>query len=313
MVSTLTVRVDDLLWKKVPALYQRKPNKRVYVERLGDGNTTTIHFGDGVMGARLPSGQQNIRLEYRKGSGLEGQVKARQLTQLLSRPLGVKEVINPLPAEGADEPESLSDARQNAPCTVLTMERVVSLQDYEDFARAYSGVAKALATWTWDGHHRGVFLTVAGPDGAAIPAGGIVATGLLNSIQAAGDPYVPVRVGTYRKATFEIAGSVTVDADYVKKEVIGDVREALRSRFSFQARAFGQLVMLSEVIGVMQAVKGVVAIDIDHFQRTDKTEQDDPAPRLLADFPAGGTETNVNAAELLLLEPGNLEDIKVAS
>ena len=80
----------------------------IYVERLGDGEKTTIHFGDGNTGARLPSGQQNVRLKFRKGSGLAGLVKAGQLTQLLTRPLGVKEVNNPLPAEGADEPESLS-------------------------------------------------------------------------------------------------------------------------------------------------------------------------------------------------------------
>ena len=52
-------------------------------------------------------------------------------------------------------PSRCPDARQNAPFTVLTLERVVSLQDYEDFARAYPGIAKALATWTWDGRKRG--------------------------------------------------------------------------------------------------------------------------------------------------------------
>ena len=47
----------------------------------------------------------------------------------------------------------------NAPLTVLTLGRIVSLRDYEDFARAFAGVAKALATWTWDGERQGVFVT----------------------------------------------------------------------------------------------------------------------------------------------------------
>jgi primosomal protein N' len=32
--------------------------------------------------------------------------------------------------------ESFANAQQNAPLTVLTLERVVSLQDYESFSRA---------------------------------------------------------------------------------------------------------------------------------------------------------------------------------
>ncbi len=281
LTSTLEVRVDDLLWHKVPFLYARRPEERIYVERPGDGEKTTIHFGDGITGARLPSGQQNVRLKYRKGSGLEGLVQAGQLTQLLTRPLGVKEATNPLPAEGADEAESLSDARQNAPLTVLTLERVVSLQDYQDFSRAYPGIAKA--------------------------------SNLLHAVRAAGDPFVPLRVESFHRALFQVKGTVTVHPVYEKEKVLRAAREALRSRFSFAARAFGQPVLLSEVIGVLHSVRGVVAVDMDHLQRTDKTEPENPAPRLLAAFPAGGAAADVEVAELLLLAPGNLEEIKAAS
>ena len=80
-----------------------------------------------MTGARLPSGQENVRAKYRKGIGLEGLVKAGQLSMLLTRPLGVKGVINPLDAGGAQDPEQIDDARANAPLKVLTLERVVSL------------------------------------------------------------------------------------------------------------------------------------------------------------------------------------------
>jgi predicted phage baseplate assembly protein len=250
---------------------------------------------------------------YRKGSGLGGLLKAGQLTQLLTRPLGVREVSNPLPAEGADEPESLSDARQNAPLTVLTLQRVVSLQDYEDFARAYPGIGKAFATWTWDGRSRGVFLTVAGPRGAEVATGpGSVGSDLLDALRAAGDPFVPLRVETRRAASFNVAGTVTVDPDYDKEKVLAEARRVLRERYSFTAREFGQPVILSEVIGVLHSIAGVVAVDVDHLQRTDKTEPEDPAPRLLAEFPGGGADLDVQAAELLLLAPGNLEEVKAS-
>ena len=74
-------------------------------------------------------------------------------------------LTNQLIARGnvAADPESRDDARHNAPLTVLALDRIVSLQDYEDFAGAFSGIGKALATWTWDGERRAVFVTVAGP------------------------------------------------------------------------------------------------------------------------------------------------------
>ena len=78
----------------------------------------------------------------------------------------------PSPPTGGDDPESLDRARLNAPLTVLTLDRIVSLRDYEDFARAFAGIAKALATWTWDGERQGVFVTVAGVDGTPLAENG---------------------------------------------------------------------------------------------------------------------------------------------
>src|SRR5207247_1648685 len=143
----------------------------------------------GKTGARLPSGQNNVRARYRKGIGLDGLVKAGQLSMLLTRPLGVKGVVNPQAATGAQDPEQLSDARTNAPLRVLTLDRIVSLTDFEIFAQAFAGVAKALATWTWDGRSRGVLLTVAGPNGSAIEPASPIYDNLLGAMRASGDPF----------------------------------------------------------------------------------------------------------------------------
>ena len=71
--------------------------------------------------------------------------------------------MNPRRRSAATTPSRATTRATNAPLTVLTLDRVVSLRDYEDFARAFAGIAKALATWSWDGERRGVFVTVAGP------------------------------------------------------------------------------------------------------------------------------------------------------
>ncbi len=307
--STLEVRVNDLLWQEAPTLYGQKSKDHVYIARRADDGSTTVQFGDGLTGARLPSGQNNIRAKYRKGIGVEGLVKSGQLSMLLSRPLGVKGVTNPLDAGGAQDPEQLDDARANAPLKVLTLERIVSLSDYENFARAFGGIAKALATWTWDGRSRGVLVTVAGPNGAAVIPGSATFDNLLAAMRAAGDPFVELRVKTFRPAYFRFAGHIKIAAEFEIDKVLAAVEQALREQFSFAARAFGQPVMLSEVIAAVQAVAGVIAVDVDKLYRSGATPS--LQQRLLAELPVLTANGQLPAAELLTLDPAPLDQLGV--
>ena len=309
--STLELRVNDLLWHEATTLFGRDSQEHIYVTRTGDDGKTTIEFGDGVTGARLPSGQDNLRATYRKGIGVDGLVKAGQLTSLLTRPLGLKSVTNPEDATGAQDRELLDDARTNAPLTVLTLDRTVSLQDYEDFSRAFAGVAKALATWTWDGQTKRVFITVAGPDGAEIKADSDTFINLLAALQEAGDPFVSLRVKSFRPAYFRFAGKIKVNPDYETDAVLATVESALRAQFSFGVRAFGQPVFLSEVIAVVQAVPGVVAADVSKLYRTDAAATLET--RLLAALPEMLADGSVDAAELLTLDAAQLDELGVMS
>ena len=301
--SSLQIRINDLLWHEVPSLFKRGARDRIFTTEMADDGTVTVRFGDGVRGARLPSGSQNVKATYRRGSGLDGLVKAGQLTSLLTRPPGLKSVLNPLAAEGADEPESFANAQQNAPLTVLTLDRVVSLEDYENFSRSYAGIAKALATWTWDGRTRGVFLTLAAPLGAAV-SGSLIAD-LITAIHTAGDPFVPVRAVSYQKALFRIAGKIKVDPDYEAEKVVAAANDTLRDTFSFAKLQFGQPVNLSEVMALVQSVAGVVAVDIDSLYRTGATVKLNS--RLEAELPHGGDPASLGAAELLTLDPAPIK------
>jgi predicted phage baseplate assembly protein len=257
------------------------------------------------MGARPPSGTANIRAAYRKGLGVAGNVRAGQLSLLLSQPLGVRGAVNPLPASGAEDPERREDARRNAPLTVMTLDRVVSLLDYENFARSFAGIAKALATWTWDGRDRSVFLTVAGPGGAEVPAGSALHDNLSAGLRAAGDPNVPLRVTSYRPATFRLGLRVKLDPDRIADMVLAAVEQALRQAFSFDARDFGQSVVLSEVVAVIQGVPGVIATHLESLYRTGSAPGLET--RLAAERPAPRAGTAVLGAELLTLAASPLD------
>lgn len=312
--STLEIRVDNILWNEVSTLYGRVPDEHVYTTFIDDDGKVTVQFGDGINGARLTSGQNNVRATYRKGIGLGGLVKARQLNQLMTRPLGLKAAINPLPPSGADDPEQLVNARENAPLTVLTLDRTVSLQDYEDFSRAFAGIAKSLAIEYWDGDKKRILITVAGPKGAAVESGSKLHTNLSNALLGAGDPLVDFRVLSYRSAPFRIAGNIIVDPTYVEEDVLADTKSQLREAFSFSVREFGQPVMLSEVIAVIQEVPGVIAVDIDRLYRTDESETIPPSTRLNAALPEkDSTSDKLLGAELLVLDAAPLTNLGVKS
>jgi hypothetical protein len=304
--STLEVRVDDIEWHEVPDLYGRDPEERVYTTRLDEGGRTTVQFGDGRSGARLPTGRENVRAAYRKGIGTDGLVRAEQLSLLMTPVLGVRSVRNPLVASGADDPESQDEARRNAPLTVLTLDRVVSLHDYEDLARAYAGIAKALATWVWTGETREVLVTVAAPAGREV--GVDLLQNLVGAIRAVGDRHLPLRVEAYRPALFGMAAKMRIDPAYIPERVVAAVAAALQEQFGFDARSFGQGVALSEVLAAIQAVPGVVMVDVDELYRIPKDEREEqPQPFLEADVTRPGEEDgDVLPAELLTLDPQSL-------
>lgn len=299
--SSLQVRVNDLRWHEVPTLYGKDLQERVYVTRTSDEGKTTLTFN-----GYLPTGSENVTATYRKGIGLGGLVAVGQLSLLMTRPLGVKGVTNPQASRGAEDPEVLEKARRNAPLTVLTLDRIVSLQDYEDFANAFAGIAKALATRTWNGQQQGVFVTVAGPNGASVETDSSLYQNLVAAMQKAGDRYIPLRVQSYRRALFRVKARVKIDPNYLSDKVLATVWSILRTQFSFDARAFGQPVTLSEAIAIIQSVPGVLAVDIDKFYRFGDAE--DLQPRLPAAAPQAGANSTVAAAELLLLDPNSPSD-----
>ena len=87
----------------------------------------------------------------------------------------------------------------------------------------------------------------------------------------------------YRPAFFRFAGKVKIDPAYEPELVLAQVELALRDGFSFARREFGQPVMLSEVIAAIQAVAGVIAVDVDKLYRSDKAATLEQ--RLLAEAP----------------------------
>ncbi|TCV94666.1 putative phage baseplate assembly protein [Luteibacter rhizovicinus] len=304
--STLEVRVNSLLWAEVPFRYSHSPKEHVYDTWQDDMGVTRINFGGD--GARLPTGQSNVRLRYRKGIGSAGNLRSGQLTSLLTRPLGVKSVVNANDATGGADAEDLTSARMNAPLRILTLDRAVSLSDYADYARAFAGVAKAHAMWIGNGPGRGIHVTIAGADGKPIPDGSDTQSYLVASLRAYGDPLMPLTVHTYTKATFTLKLAIAYTADADPVATTAAVVATLRAAYAFDARAFGQPVNIDEVYAIVQSVPGVLAVDIQRLYRTEVGPVGpQPVAQLVAALPALRADGTVSPAELLTLDPAPFE------
>lgn len=263
--STLRVWVNDVEWHEVGDLLPLAPTDHRFITRTNDAGQTTLIFGDGEHGARLPTGVENLQARYRTGIGRPGNLAAGRISLLATRPLGVKAVVNPLPATGGADPESREQARRNAPLGVLALDRLVSVTDYADFARTFAGIGKASAARLSDGRRELVHLTIAGIDDIPLDPDSDLCRNLGAALRRRGDPWQPCLIEPREWITLVISAGIGLDPDYRWEKVEPQLRAALLAAFSFERRELGQDAVLGEVISVLQQVPGVVYVDVDTF------------------------------------------------
>ncbi|OKK03509.1 peptidoglycan-binding lysin domain protein [Streptomyces sp. CB03234] len=262
---TLEVRVDGLLWHEVDSLAGRGPGDRVYVTGTAGDGRTTVTFGDGVHGARLPTGHENVRARYRFGTGRAANVAADRITQAVTRPLGVTAVTNPRPATGGADADGPGLTRRTIPLAVSALDRLVSVKDYEDFARSRAGIGRAVAREVFDGRRRVLHVTVAGVDDIAIGPDSEVLRALCSSLARYGDARLPVRVDVRELVLLLLSARVKVARDHTWPVVEPRLRQALLAHFGAGQRELGVPARLSEVLAAAHRVPGVDYIDVDVF------------------------------------------------
>jgi predicted phage baseplate assembly protein len=296
--STLEVRVNELQWHEVDTIAALGPNDRKFITRTDDDAKTTVVFGNGERGARLPTGQENVRAKYRNGIGQPGNVKAGQISLLNTRPLGVKEVINPIRASGGADKESRDQARKNAPLAALALDRLVSTQDYADFARRFAGVGKAAAVRLSDGRRELVHVTIAGADDIPIETTSDLYRNLYAALHRYGDPYLPIGLAVRERLALVVSAKIRIAPDYRWDLVEPKIRAAVLDAFSFDNVEPGQDLLLSDAIEAIQQVPGVVYVDVDVFDSISEAE-------LLAGFSAPAA-LNLTLEDRLAIAPARV-------
>jgi hypothetical protein len=256
--SSLTVRVNAILWTEVPSFYGKGPQDEVYIIRQNEDNASIITFGDGATGARLPRGVGNITASYRVGAGV-AKPPANSITQIARAVSGLRQVVNPVAAGGGSDADSAGDLRSNAPTSSLLLGRAVSLADFEALAREFGGVINAHATWAWDGRMQCAVVKI-----WFISDGGSIADALRNYLLGQSDPNVPLEAEEAEAVEKSLVVDLAVDSGYNSDDVEHAVIDALMDQESgllaLENIPIGCPLFRSRLLKQIHDVAGVVSV-----------------------------------------------------
>ena len=168
-VSTLNVTVDGVTWSEVHAFYRQPPDATVYLVRGLEDGSTQVCFGDGINGARLPTGVGNVMASYRYGPAGQPPPPGRLSTVLQPQP-NLATVRNPVPLTPGTGPEAAAQTAEDAPSGVVLLgAAAISPGDCERVAATVAGVTRVRTYWDWDQAQRcpDITLYIDGDDNAA--------------------------------------------------------------------------------------------------------------------------------------------------
>ena len=201
-----------------------------------------------------------------------------------------------------------SRVRRNAPLALFALDRLISVQDYEDFARTFAGIGKASAAALSDGRVRLVHVTIAGEDDIPIREDSDLFQNLEAALLRFGDPRQPLRLALREASFLILQADVRVLPEYQWEKVEPKIRAALLDAFSFARRDLGQDALLSEVYQTVQGVRGVDFLDVNFFGKVtpsvdlEKVEGP-PEKRLVADLARNDKAKGILPAQLLYFTP----------
>jgi len=255
--STLRVWVNGVEWQEMPSFYEQSATARIFVTREDANQCTHVQFGDGINGARLPSGINNVTARYRYGCGAEA-LAAGSLNVILKPYPGLKAIRNPVAVGGGSDPDPAEQIRRYAPQSVLTFERAVSGDDYETIAAQTPGVTRAKAYWTWDTEHQCTLVKIyVGDDDSAVKSAQVALAGAV-------DPNRPVKVKKATAIPLQLVLTLKLDSAYLPDPVLAVVREALLNAktglLGTAAIRVGRAIYRSQIYRTCCLVPGVLAV-----------------------------------------------------
>jgi hypothetical protein len=255
--AALAVWVDGVRWEEVASFFAQPADAHVFVARQDDEDKTTVTFGDGINGSRLPTGQDNVVASYRFGAGAASP-SAGSITQVVQPQAGLQGVVNPVAAAGGADAERAEQIRTLAPRSALLLGRAVSIQDMEAAAARVPGVVAAVAEWRWEGRRQRPVVKVwyIGPPG--------LESTVSRRLRGISDPSTPIDV----EVAAPLAPVLSIDVETDERHLATDVARAVEAALLDEHQGLlanerigiGRALFRSRVFEAVLAVRGAAGV-----------------------------------------------------
>ena len=265
-----TVQIHDgnawVTWSRVDNFIISIATSKHYQIAVNSEGFYTINFGDGVNGMIPVRGSNNIRTTYRKGGGIDGNVAASLINNIITVLTYVTGVTNAAASTGGSDQESIAHAKRFAPASVRTQERGVSIEDIQNICNAYvssiyGSIAKSKA-YSLGGLTIHVMIV---PAAGGLPSDGLKTEllGLLNSGRMV-CTYIVVEDPQY--IYVDVTADIYAQDNFSSEVVASNVRQALISLIAANYQSnitetypheFGRDIYLSDIYHAIDAAVGV--------------------------------------------------------
>lgn len=251
-------------WTLQESLAFSREGQKDFIIEIDEEDRATVIFGDGVFGA-IPPGGAVIKVTYRAGGGLHGNVAANTIQTIVNTPqlalLGAK-VTNPEPATGGADRETIEHAVMHAPSVFRSLRRAVTAEDYKALALDFKGVGKVRAEPTnWNT----VTLSIA-PEG-----GGQVSDVLKANLLAYFEDKRPlstiIEIEDVDYVKIYVTAEIGVQSYYSREDVKEKIKGAAGRLLAFDNVDFAQIIYLSKFYEAIEAIDGVEYVTITEFRR----------------------------------------------
>jgi hypothetical protein len=265
--GSISITIADESWSEAGHFQDSTPDSLHFMTDTDAFDIATIIFGEGQNGAVPPQGSV-IAVSYLSTLGEKGNLAPGRITQILTPvysdgALVALSVTNPVSATGGASRETIEHARSQAPAELRTLWKAVTLEDYKALAEGFPGVAKAHVLDTNDCQnirHYNVHLAIA-PDGGGLPSA-LLKRDLADFLERR--KVITVEVNLFDP----IYRPIDIDAEVYAWP--GEALENVRSRieyqlsefFTFDRVGFGQMVHLSDLVALIDGVRGVSHLNL---------------------------------------------------
>ncbi|CAB4148152.1 baseplate wedge subunit [uncultured Caudovirales phage] len=279
--GSVSLVVGSINYSEVQYLIDFNGYDPVFSTYTNASGTTFIVFGDNISG-RVPPNNAEIYATYRVGGGAEGNVAANTIRYVLTNATSGLSVLNKFvsgsddgSAKGGADPESTDSIRINAPLSVRSLNRAVSLSDYSALVVQVSGVAKAIAIADVYSSVT-VFFAPYGDKGVQVD--GVTPSTVFNTLKATVQEYLVDKIPANTTVTFQppsyvpvlIDAAVTCLPQYKQSLVEADVNSIISELLAFDNVAFADRITLQDVLAAISSVQGVAYSQITRLVREDQ-------------------------------------------